>query len=105
MSYTVSAADLKTLRINEADAVASVLQNVAVILSTGQRTSPMYRDFGLPQDFVDRPTPAAKVLLYASVKEAIEAYEPRAEVINVTFAEDPAVPGRLIPKVEVNINE
>lgn len=105
MSYTVSAADLKTLHINETDVVTSVLQNVAVILKTGQRTSPMYRGFGLTRDFVDRPLPAAKVLLFASVKEAVETYEPRAEVVNVTFAADPDTPGRLIPTVEVNISD
>lgn len=103
MSYKVSAADLKTLHINKTDTVASVLQNVAVILKAGQRTSPLYRGFGLPQDLVDRPTPAAKPLLIASVKESVETYEPRAEVVNVTFQEDPATPGRLIPTVEVNI--
>ncbi len=34
MSYTVSATDLEKLRFNETDTVNSVLQNIAVILST-----------------------------------------------------------------------
>lgn len=42
-------------------------------------------------------------MMYSEVKEAVEEYEPRAEVVNVTFAADRNAPGRLIPTVEVNI--
>ena len=42
-------------------------------------------------------------MMYSEVKEAVEEYEPRAEVVNVTFAADRNAPGRLIPYVEVNI--
>lgn len=103
MSYKVSPVDLKALRLNEADPVASVLQNVAIILATRQGSVPLYRGFGLPQKFLDKPIPVAKPMLYAEVKEAVEEYEPRAEVISITFQEDAAAPGRLIPTVEVEI--
>ena len=105
MSYKVSAADLTNIRLNEQDTVSSVLQNIALILSTKKGTVPMYRGFGLDQRSVDRPVPIAKTMLYVDVKEAIEEYEPRAEVVNITFREDPAIPGRLVPTVEVNIVE
>ncbi len=105
MSFKVSAADLTNIRLNEQDTVTSVLQNIALILSTRKGTVPMYRGFGLDQRSVDKPTPIAKPMLYVDVKEAIEEYEPRAEVVNVTFQEDPAIPGRLIPTVEVEIIE
>ncbi len=104
MTYKVSAADLTHIRLNETDPVASVLQNVAVILATRQGTSPLWRDGGLPQNFVDKPIPVAKPMLLAEVKEAVEKYEPRATVVGVTFANDTATPGRLIPTVEVKIN-
>lgn len=105
MSYKVSATDLKNIRLNEQDTVSSVLQNIAVILSTRKGTVPLYRGFGLDQRSIDKPIPIAKTMLYVDVKEAVEEYEPRAEVVNVTFQEDPAIPGRLIPTVEVEINE
>ncbi len=105
MSYTVSTADLTHIRLSEPDTVKSVIQNVALILATRQGTSPLYRQFGLPQSFVDKPIPVAKPMLIAEVKEAVEEFEPRAEVIGVTFAEDRAIPGRLIPTVEVEIRE
>ncbi len=47
MSYTVSATDLGRLRFNELETVNSVLQNIAVILSTPKGTVPLYREFGL----------------------------------------------------------
>lgn len=103
MGYTVSALDFSALTLNEEDPVRSVLQNVAVVLRTGLRTSPLGRDVGLPTDYVDRPITSAKPLLIAAVREAVERFEPRAEVASVTFIEDPSQPGRLVPRVEVNI--
>lgn len=102
MTYTVTAGAALTL--NETDTVASVLQNVAIILATRRGTCPLYRDFGIPMDFLDRPMPVAKTLAFAEIKEAIETYEPRAQVVNITFEESPEHPGQLNPVVEVNIN-
>ena len=36
MTYKVAAVDLSTVSLNEAETVASVLQNIAIILSTRQ---------------------------------------------------------------------
>lgn len=102
MTYTVTAGVALTL--NETDTVASVLQNVAIILATRRGSCPMYRDFGISMDFLDRPIPVAKTLAYAEIKEAIETYEPRATVAGVTFEERLGSPGLLIPAVEVRID-
>lgn len=102
MTYSVTAGAALTL--NETDPVASVLQNVAIILSTRCGSCPLYRDFGISMEFLDRPVPVAKTLAYAEIKEAIEAYELRATVAGVTFSEDANTPGLLIPTVEVNID-
>ena len=98
MSYTVSATDLKSIQFNEKNELNAVLQNIAVILSTPIGTIPLYRDFGLDWSFLDKPTPVA------NVREAIQRWEPRATVLDVSFSEDPARPGVLIPIVEVDIN-
>lgn len=103
MSYQVSPGDLSVLRFNEGDMVSSALQNIAVILSTRKGTVPLYRDFGLNMDFLDKPIPVAKVMMISEVREAVERWEPRATVLGVTFSEDPAQPGILIPTVEVEI--
>ena len=105
MSYKVSAADLTKIRLNESDTVVSVLQNIAIILATKQGTVPLYRSFGTDQRFVDKPIPVAKTMLYVDVREAIERFEPRAQVVNITFQEDPTAPGVLNVTVEVEIVE
>ena len=55
-NYLVSANDLTAISLGEQDTVASVLQNIAVILSTPKGTVPGYREFGI--DISDRITPA-----------------------------------------------
>ena len=72
MSYTVSATDLGRLRFNELETVNSVLQNIAVILSTPKGTVPLYREFGLDWKYLDKPMPVAKVLMISEVREAVE---------------------------------
>lgn len=104
MSYTVSATDLKSIQFNEKNELNAVLQNIAIILSAPKGTAPLYRDFGLDWSFLDKPAPVAKVLMVAPVREAIQRWEPRATVVDVSFSEDPARPGVLIPKVEVDID-
>lgn len=104
MSYTVSATDLKSIQFNEKDTVNAVLQNIAVILSTPMGSVPMYREFGLDWAFLDKPIPVAKVMMVAPVREAIERWEPRATVLDVSFVDDPSQPGGLMPIVEVEIS-
>lgn len=103
MPYTVSATDLAHLRFQETDLVASVLQNIAIILATPKGSVPNYREFGLDNSFLDKPMPVAKVLMIAPVREAIETWEPRATVLSVTATEDLSNPGKLSPVVVVEI--
>lgn len=105
MTYSVSAADLDAVRLNEPMAVRSVLQNIALILTTRKGTVPFYRDFGLDWSFLDKPLPVAKVMMIARVREAVERWEPRATVVRVDFSTDPAQPGVLIPNLEVEIHD
>jgi phage baseplate assembly protein W len=54
--------------------------------------------------FIDKPMAVAKPLLISEITDAISAYEPRAEVVNVTFEIDDNAPGKLIPIVEIEVN-
>ena len=103
MSYTVSPSNKRKIQFNVTDPVESVLQNIAVILSTPKGSVPMYRDFGISTDILDRPIPVAKAMMTADIKEAIERWEPRATFVDVDFMEDERN-GRLIPTVVVEIN-
>lgn len=104
-SYFVSTKDLNKITLNETDPVKSVLQNIKMILATRQLTVPLYRDFGLPMAFLDRPMAAARLLLTTEISEAIAEYEPRANVLNVKIEMDPDVPGKMHATVEVEIND
>jgi len=103
MSYFVSIKDDRGISLNEKDTVKSVLQNIKIILLTRQFSVPLYRDFGLPMQFLDRPMVAAKALLIAEIKDAIAEYEPRATVIDIAVEADLSSPGKLNAIVEVDI--
>lgn len=104
-TYTVSGTvDLSRIALNESDTVKSVLQNVSIILRTRKGTVPMYRDFGIPHTFLDKPIPLVAPILYAEIYEAIQKYEPRAKVKRVDFV-DAGQSGRMIPTVEVEVHE
>ena len=104
MSFQVSASDLGNIRLNQPYRVNAVLQNIALILATPKGSVPMYRDFGLSQEFLDKPAPVARAMMVSSVREAIEEWEPRAAVKQISFTESGLEPGKLVPTVEVEIS-
>lgn len=103
MSYLVEAADAETLDLRPATTVEEVLRNVAIILATAKGSVPLYRDFGLSQEYLDKPLPVAKAMLVSSVKEAVEDFEPRASVKDIRFTGSAAEPASLAPVVEIEI--
>ena len=103
MTYKVSALD--TLRMGESESVRAILRNIAVILATRKGSVPLYRDFGVSWDALDKPMPIAKAMMIPEVREAVERWEPRAVVHGVEFQQDPARPGTWIPVVEVELSE
>lgn len=105
MTYTVKASDLSHLTLNEGNTVASVVQNVAVILNTWKGEVPLFRDFGIDPELLHRPINVAKALLRADIIDTIGKYEPRATVMNVTFEADSLFPDRLNPIVELEVDD
>lgn len=102
MAYQIKAYDLENIHFAPATREEEILQNIAVILSTPKFSVPLDRGLGLAQRFIDKPIQAAQPILVSEVLDAIEAYEPRVEILEVTFALGDT-PGVLIPIVEVNI--
>jgi Gene 25-like lysozyme. len=97
--------DLSKITLNDTDPVRSVLQNIAIILTTRQQSIPMYRDFGPPMRFLDKPIPVAMPMSIAELSDAIAQFEPRATLVSVSFTADENNPGKLTPIVEVEIND
>ena len=104
MNFRIRADDLLPLSLNEPDASAAALQNIAIILNTRQGTCPFFRDFGLTQEHVSIPVNVAMTLLVSEIKEAIELFEPRARVLEISFEGDADRPEYLVHIVEVEIN-
>ena len=105
MTHTIRSDDLLQVKLCESDTVQSVLQNISVILSTRKGTVPMYREFGIDMEFLDKPAEVAKTLMASSIQEAVEKFEPRATVKNISFKSDDSVPGKMVVILEVEINE
>lgn len=104
MSYTVQAKAIKQFDLDPADTVTEVLQNVAVLLVTTVGSVPLARAQGVDTAAIDKPTAVAKATLTAAIHEAIETYEPRAEVVSVSYL-DGEEPGQIIPIVEVDVKD
>ena len=101
MSYIVSASRKTSISLNEPDRVKSILQNIGILLRTLRGSVPLYREFGMQMGFVDRPMTVAAPAVIVEIREAIQRFEPRAELVSVSFRHD--ADGVLSPEVEVNI--
>ena len=80
-----------------------IIQNINTILLTPKGSVPLDRDFGTSWAFLDRPTPIAQSMIVADVLDAIEGYEPRVEILEITFFTDDKT-GKVTPRLEVSIN-
>ncbi len=100
----IKPSDMGEIRLNETGA-ASVAQNVALIINTWMGTCPMYRDFGISPEIMHKPKPVSESLMIASLQEAVEKFEPRCKVEAISFADEDGNEGKVIPIVEVTINE
>lgn len=78
-----------------------VERNVKTILSTPIGTCPLYREFGVDISMLDEPTPAAKNMLTVAIIDAIEEWEPRAQVTDATV--ETGAEGNLEAKVVITI--
>lgn len=85
----------------EDDTAKSVIQNIALLLCTKKGTVPMYREFGIDMEFVDKPIDIAEAIAYKEVTEALERFEPRAKLKNLTFKSSKE--GRMSLAVEVTV--
>jgi hypothetical protein len=73
-----------------------VIQNVAVILSTVQKSCPMFRGLGLPSELYGRPLNVVENILVGYLYDQIEEYEPRAIISEINF-ETESKTGKMIP--------
>lgn len=101
MVYKVSTGENFELDLQQNDKVRSVLQNIAVLLNTRRGSIPMYREFGLPMAFIDKPINVAETIAFSEISEALENFEPRAKLCDLAF--EKGKDGRMNIAVEVEI--
>lgn len=101
MIYKVNSADDYSLELSQNNKVYSVLQNIALLLNTKRGSVPMYRNFGLPMAFVDKPIDVAETMAFSEISEALEEFEPRAMLKNLYF--EKGIDGKMSITVEVSI--
>lgn len=96
---------LKNIDLCPANTHQEVIQNIAVILDTVQKSCPMLRALGIPSELYRRPLPAVENMLVGYIYDQIEEYEPRAVILEVTFEKDD-IKGTLTPIIYIEgVNE
>jgi len=98
---TVLSAPLTDIEIG-ATGLRSIYQNVQAIIATLRGSLFLDRTFGIAQDVVDLPTPAAMARFMSEVTLEVEKQEPRVKVVSVAF-DRPDGEGVLMPKVLIQI--
>ena len=68
MTYTVRASPETALSLNETDTVASVLQNVGIILRTKTGNVPLQRWLGLKMNWLDKPANVVPTMMVSDIK-------------------------------------
>lgn len=87
--------------------IEQIIQNVKVILATVKGSVPLDREFGVAADFLDSSLPVSRALYAAEAVRAVNAHEPRAEVVQVLWGEDQEglMDGVMSPVVRIKIRE
>ena len=92
------------IAIQPSSGVEEVIQNVRFLLKTIKGTCPLYRQFGLPINIVDKPINTAQALIVAEVARAIQRFEPRAKLRSILWEESDVENGELNPLVTIEVN-
>lgn len=67
-----------------------VMQNLSLLICTARYSLPLAREMGLGSEYLHRPQNAAQALIVQDIYENAEAYEPRANILSVSFGADSA---------------
>lgn len=96
-------ADLESVDFAPASEETEIIQNVKTILSTLKKTVPMDREFGINGEIIDLPVATTQARLTAEIVAAVNKYEPRAQVVSVSYEGD-AGEGEVRVRARVKIN-
>ncbi|MCM1275452.1 MAG: GPW/gp25 family protein [Lachnospiraceae bacterium] len=101
MDIVINSEENYEQNFQENDTVRSVIQNIALLLNTKKGTIPMYREFGLPMNFIDKPINVAETMATLEITEALRDFEPRAKLKNLEINKN--ANGKAVIIVEVTV--
>jgi phage baseplate assembly protein W len=80
------------------------VQELYILICTIQGECPMYRDFGVSNDYLHMPVNAAETAMTLAITEALRRYMPDVELESIRFErnEMEAMQGILRPVLEVS---
>lgn len=80
---------------------------LCMIAAVRTGTVPLYRHFGTNWSWIDAPEPTAMARYRADLMEAIKRFEPRVDVVSISFKRDAAAAGtgRIFPVVKFKLKE
>lgn len=84
-----------------ADLRREIERNVRTLLTTPVGTCPLYREFGIQLTALDQPLEVAKNILAVEIMDAVERWESRVRVTDVSVEAD--VNGSLQAKVVIDL--
>lgn len=105
MTQHIITSMVSRINFSPATVAEEVVQNVRTILATQIGTVPLFRDFGVSWEGIDRPLPVARAIVRAAVIDAVQRFEPRAVVDSVEWSPDTedALQGLLHPVVTISL--
>lgn len=87
--------------MNPKNTAEEIAQNINFLVNTALLSVPLYREFGLEGTFIDAPQPIARQRLIAELYEAIEKWEPRVKLNDISFTGNEH--GQLFPVLSVEV--
>lgn len=87
--------------LKPANTAEEIKQNLNFLINTALLSVPLYREFGLECTFVDAPQPVARQRLIAELYEAVEKWEPRVKLNDITFTA--TKDGQIYPVLSVEV--
>ncbi len=82
-----------------------VLQNVRFIVKTRKGSVPLFRDFGVDWNFLDRPIAEARLMAIPDIISEIQTREPRAEIVDISYKGTNAEDGKIKLKLTIRVKE
>lgn len=100
----IRASDKRKLTLAPKTDEEAKVQELYILLCTVLGECPLYRDFGVSNDYLHMPVNAAKTAMTVAIVEAFRKFVPDVELVNVSFEKnlDKTMQGILSPILEVS---